>query len=422
MYCDICIIGAGASGLAAAVTAAEHCGADVVVLEGKQLPGRKIAASGNGRCNLTNVNAKGHQQVKEFFQHLGLFIRQEDEGRCYPLSGNSGDVVKALTRQAESLAVKIHTNHSVESVEKKGDFLVKGTIREKGKKNEKFTIRAGQLLIAAGGKSMAELGTSGDGVKFAKMMGHSVTRLVPVLTAVETVEKPEQQGYKGVRAKSRVYLEYRGDNIFSEQGEVQFTEDGISGICVFNLSRHMMIPEGKNFRNGFDDYKVHIDLLPDMDMEEAETSIKRAASSFVDRMERLGREDFEIEDGVVEILMSFVRKGIAEEIGRRIKNKLGKSKGYLYEVYDIACKSLEQIKDFNMQPIGARGWNFAQVTRGGVSLDEINMETMESKLVSGLYFAGEVTDFDGPCGGYNLQNAWLTGIRCGRAMAERGRK
>ena len=422
MYCDICIIGAGASGLAAAVTAAEQSSEQIIILEGKRLPGRKIAASGNGRCNLTNVNAEGYEQVKDFFQHLGLFIRQEEEGRCYPASGNSGDVLKALTRQIDCLGVKLYTDYRVETIEKKDMFLVSGMVCEKGKKNRKFTVKARKLLIAAGGKSMAELGTSGDGANFARKMGHSVTALVPVLTAVETVEKPQQQGYRGVRAKGRVYLDYRGETIFSEQGEVQFTEDGISGICVFNLSRYMMIPKGKNFRNGFEDYQIRIDLLPDVDEKTASSAVAMATSAFVERMQRMEKESFNIEDGVVQILLSFVREGLAREIGRRTVEELCKENVPLCQAQSVAQVALQKMKCFYMNPSGARGWNFAQVTKGGVPFEEVSIRTMESKLVPNLYFAGEVMDFDGPCGGYNLQNAWLTGIRCGKAMAEKRKK
>ena len=419
MNFDICIIGAGASGLAAAVTAAENTKGKIAIIEVKEQPGRKIAASGNGRCNLANANGKGYEETKKFFNHLGVMIKEEDEGRCYPHSENSADVVEALVRQATSLGVKIFTGCYAEEIEFEPEkFSIKCEKRISKKKKEYFSLNCRRLLIAAGGKSMPELGTKGDGTIFARKAGHRIKPLIPVLTAVETMENPKDRGYKGMRAKAGVKLTFKDNEIFSETGEVQFTEDGISGICVFNLTRYMMIPKGKGFKDGFKDYRIYIDFAPELSIDHSKDIIKESLRLFFARSSRTGINQWDSQYVIKETLLSIVRRELAQEIARRVWFKTGiETFSTEDNIEEIAEAINETLRYFIMEPKGVRGWNFAQVTKGGVDLGEIEETTMESKLVKGLYFAGEVTDYDGPCGGFNLQNAWITGIHAGKAMA-----
>lgn len=377
---DICIIGGGASGLAAAITAGrENPGKSITILEKKETPGKKLAATGNGKCNITNKNCENVQDILSFFDSLGVFTRTDDEGRVYPYSSQARDVVYALTKAAEASGVNIKTDLTVEKIEKTEDgFNIKtnGGI---------FTSR--KVLVATGGKSAPQFGTTGDGYTFARQLGHAVSRLRPVLTGIEIRE--DLKDVKGVRVKALVKLLKDSHVIGEEYGEVQFNEDGISGICVMNLSRFITLEEGETFAEGFGRYSVQMDLLPEISSCDLEKMLERRMAEGVENTE--------------ELLVSLVPDKLRKCIAGKQENEL--------------CKLIGLLKSFELSVKGTKGWKVAQCTSGGVVMDEIHSDTMESVLVKGLYFAGEVTDYDGPCGGYNLQYAWETGIKAGKAMA-----
>ena len=380
---DICIIGGGASGLTAAITAAEaRPELNILILEKKDKPGRKIIATGNGKCNLSNVKCSNFKVTEEFFSHLGLPIRTDSEGRAYPYTEESKAVCDALQRRIMELNIDLMTDAEVSSIE---------TVDDNGRKYFHITTgkkkySAEKVLIATGGKSAPSCGTTGDGFRFARKAGHSVSKLVPVLTAVETGE--DMSSFAGIRAKGEVSLKFKGKEIFREGGEIQFTKTGLSGICIFNLSRYLLIPEGSSFKDGFKDYQICIDFIPGTDgkklLEEREEAGFRGKES----------------------IRYIVKDSIADDI------------------YEKASGNTEKmailLKSYTVHPVNVRGWDFAQVTKGGVLLDEINKDTMESEIVPGLFFAGEVTDYDGPCGGFNLQYAWETGIKAGKGMTKNG--
>lgn len=378
MKVDICIIGGGAAGLIAAIFAKENNPASkVLILEKKNHVGKKIIASGNGKCNLSNEACEDAAETKDFFRKIGVLTRTDNEGRIYPHTEDSRTVRDALLQRATSLGVQVKTSAEVVSIS-----MTKGFVIDTGSSQ----FEASKILIATGGKAGPQCGSTGDGFRFAKTFGHKVTKLVPVLTAVEIKESLESLA--GIRAKGEVRLEFSGKEVFREAGEIQFTKDGISGICVFNLSRFMMIPVGKSFADGFDEYKIYIDFYPEFTEDEmSEIIASRRGMGFSD-------------DKMADFLLK-------QPLADFIETMSGMNEG--------ECVKL--IKNFPLSPKNTKGWNFAQATHGGVTLDEINMETMESSLVSGLYFAGEVIDYDGPCGGYNLQNAWTTGAKAGIAMA-----
>ena len=381
---DLIIVGGGASGLSAAVTAARKGIKQIAVIEKKEVPGKKIMASGNGRCNMTNLYAEGCSEILEFFASIGVLIRSEDEGRVYPYSEDAKDVVRALVKEAKKLGVEFITAAEVtdikclKSVSDVNWSMFEVTYRASSKEQR---ASATACLIACGGKAAPKLGTCGDGYRFAKSFGHSVSRLIPVLTAVELWQKPDELGLSGVRQKARVSLEFKGETLATESGEVQFTKTGLSGICIFNLSRYMLVPSGKTIKNGFDDYEIVIDFMPEYTKDE----VKNLSA---------------VRD---ESLCSIVK----EPIARVIREKKLSS-----ESPDI------QLKAMRLKPSGARGWDFAQVTKGGVVLDEIDAKTGMSKLQDGLFFSGEIMDFDAKCGGYNLQHAWHTGIIAGEGIFE----
>lgn len=381
MY-DACIIGGGASGLTAAI-ALKKSGGDpsVIILEKKHEPARKLLATGNGKCNLSNENCPGYKETLAFFQTIGLLTREDEAGRFYPYTEDAADVVEALLRRNKSAGIEIRCDAQVSAVtHEAGVFHVtygtKGSLR---------TIDCRKLLIAGGGKAGPAFGTTGDAYKLAESLGHRVTKLAPALTAVETYD--DMTAFAGIRAKARVMLKYKGEEVFEEAGEVQFTRYGISGICVFDLSRFLILPEGKNLKGGFDDYEILVDFFPKGG--DIENFLRQRA-----HMKDLAGEN---------ILDSLVR----QPIGRAIYEKSGG---------DVKAMA-ELLRGWPLRPKGLKGWDFAQITRGGVPLAQVDEETMESKIVKDLYFAGEVLDYDGPCGGFNLQNAWETGIRAGRGMS-----
>ena len=387
---DICIIGGGAAGLACAAEAAKLVpGISIFIVEKNDVLGRKILSTGNGRCNLSNVACPGHEKVLRFFDSIGVITRTDGEGRIYPYSEDAKDVADALTDAviksgADVMTGAVCTSCSYDEDEHlyETQISVKG---DDGKQQKEFSIISKRVLLSAGGKAAPKLGTTGDGYRIARKFYHTVTKLAPALTAVETHE--DLSSLAGVRAKVRITLISHGGSLFEEDGEVQFTDYGISGICVFNMSRFMEIPEGRTLINGFDDYAVEIDFLPET----------RDAAALVKERIKNGA-------GTDDVLRSVVKQPVAEMILEKTGGE-PEMTGWL-------------LKHFMVHPSGVKGWDHAEITRGGIPLQEIKMDRMESKYYPGLFFAGEIIDFDGPCGGFNLENAWETGLRAAAAVAD----
>lgn len=342
---DVCIIGGGASGLAAAASLKD--GIKACIVEKNPVPGKKIMASGGGRCNITNKEASGSEEIVEFFRSMGLELYCDAEGRYYPYSNQASDVTKTLMTSINKKNTKIYTGFSADSIRTEGGkFFVYG---------ERGIISADNIVIATGGKSYPQLGTSGDGYSMARSLGHDVRRVYPVLTPVECENMPD---FKGIRCRGRVTLYKDGSIVSSEKGEIQFTADGISGICVFNITMGIRAEDGEDPRKAMKRYEISIDFAPDYSMEQI--------------------EDRETSFGIV-------TGRIAEKVG------------------------IKELKDYRLKVKGTKGWKQAQCTAGGVDLSQIDADTMESKLLTGLYFTGEVLDVQYPCGGFNLQHAWETG-------------
>ena len=382
---DLVIAGGGAAGLAAAVQAglllkdsSAACLPRVALIEKKEVPGKKLSATGNGRCNLSNEACTEREEVDSFFDCLGLLTRTDEAGRMYPYSEEAGEVSALLTETARDLNVEIMTSCQITRVvpAAEGGFI----LVTEGKEGT-FGIRCSKLLIAMGGKSYSAFGTTGDGYSIARKLGHTVTRLAPSLVPVEV--KEDLAPLAGVRAKAKVSLLHCGNLVAEEEGEVQFNKDSLSGICIMNLSRLLVLNPEKSFEEAFAEYELCLDLVPEHGTEEVKAV--------------LGRKP---ED---QMLRGLVRKKLA---------------GYILERTEGTETAAALLKDLRFTVTGPKGWNDAQVTRGGVVLDEVNPETMESKILPGLYFAGEILDYDGPCGGWNLHFAWQTGLKAGRSMAE----
>lgn len=400
-FYDVAVMGAGPSGLAAAITVKMMSpDLSVVILEKKEKPAKKLRASGNGRGNLSNEKCDDLESVLWFFSQVGIAVRMDDEGRIYPYSEEAEAVAQTLVDRAAGLGVKILLNSRVKDAKAdlKGGFRI--FISEKD--GYESCLKCRSFLIASGGKSFAAYGSSGDGYSLARSFGHQVTPLIPGLTAIEV--KEDISSLKGVRAKGEVRLFDNGDLKFREKGEIQFREDSISGICVMNLSSALPAASSADMKKeAFAYLRISINLAPDWD-----------AAGLVDFL-RL-KQQFK-GAAAADMLETIVKKPLAHML--LAKNGLDEKKhaSGLSAAYIVNLAN--GIRNFSFTPIGLKGWKEAQVTKGGVALDSVCSSTMESLLVKDLYFAGEVLDYDGPCGGFNLHNAWLTGIKAGRAIAQK---
>ena len=391
---DICIIGAGASGMAAALEAAEvNPAARILVVEKNDRPGRKIRATGNGRCNISNEKAKNSRQAVQLLEKWGIAIRTLDSGLMYPYSESAGDVADLLTMEMKTRGVSLWTDTFIKEISPRpetSDFLLTVETADSTKR-----ITASKVIAAVGGKAGPRYGTTGDGYKMMRNLGHTVTAPVPILTPVEC----KGDGCNligGTRAKGTVTLkEHRGEDwkkVFEESGEIQFTSFGISGICVFNMTRYMRFKPGR----GIDDFRIEVDLCPERNLMEY----------IADRKVRTP------ELNVGWLLTSVLKEKLAAYVLARSEIDTAKTIG---ELTEAECRTIcAQVHGLAFHPTGVRGWKEAQCTSGGVVLSELDEKTGESKLCPGLYIAGELQDYDGPCGGYNLNHAWLTGSAAGR--------
>lgn len=347
---DVCILGGGASGLAAAASLDKNL--KICLLEKNKILGRKIMATGGGRCNITNAACCNKDLTLDFFESLGMALYKDGDGRYYPYSNHASDVAKVLKESAEKNKADIFTDFEASDVSyENGCFFI--TDRKK-------IFRADKLIMASGGKAAPAMGTTGDGYKFAKKFGHKINKLYPVLTAIECGNFND---IKGVRARGRVSLLKDEKIIDEELGEIQFTEDGISGICVMNLTLQIKSDDGENIKDSLKRYSLKLDLAPDFTKD----MLEKRTTSF----------------GI-----------LSDKLSARV------------------C--IDDIKGWMLPVLGVKGWKNAQCTAGGIRLDEVNLKTMESKFARGLYIVGEILDFQGKCGGFNLQNAWETGIKAAK--------
>ena len=401
MKTEIAVIGGGASGMMAAITARKS-GKEVVILERKDRILKKVLITGNGRCNITNVNADisnyfgknissvgnilnsfNPQDTMDFFNGLGIVCNEENRGKVYPLSGQASSVVDALRFEAERLGIKIETKFYVRKIEKDGfKFKIYSEDRKK--------IEAGRVILAAGGQSYPELGSNGSGFELAKELGHNVTRLSPSIVQLKT-EKNQVKGLQGI--KTDVAVTAYGDNkkICTYDGELLFTDYGISGNVVFNIS--FVMPLYKNV-------EFEIDFMEKFDYNELYEILKERKKM----MSHLTMENY-FNGMINKKLGQFLSKisGI-EKLSKPVK-----------DLNDSEIRKLcTVLKKYRIKILDTTGFKNAQVTAGGVSLDEVNSETLESKIVKGLYFSGEVLDVYGECGGFNLQWAWASGYIAGK--------
>lgn len=412
----IVIVGGGASGLAAAITAARK-GCQVTVLEHKERPGKKILATGNGRCNLTNLRLDpdtGYrggtpgfaasvlskvtvEETLAFFEDMGLPVRDRD-GYVYPRSAQAAAVADTLILEAEHLGARLLCGVHVRQVEqrKNGAFLVRAASPE-GDVN----IPADCVILATGSKAAPATGSDGSGYGLAEALGHTVIPPLPALVQLICRGKVFRQ-LAGIRAEGEVRLYLDGTLAAGDRGELQLTDYGISGIPVFQVSRYASVglAEGRTV-------EAELDFWPDREESQVLSFLKR-------RRDRLPyRTGEEFLTGLFAkklgcVLLSSSGISLTDPAGQIPDRKLERLAG--------------QIKAFPAQITGTKSFDSAQICCGGVSVDQVDPATMESRLVPGLYLTGELLDIDGICGGYNLQWAWSTGILAGRSAAGRNHR
>ncbi len=392
------IIGAGASGMAAAISAAHHPGVQVELFERQARVGRKLQATGNGRCNLSNIHADasryhgedpsfvlpalsrmGAAETLVWFRELGLFTVTEESGKVYPYSDQANSVVDVLRFALQAPNITLRTGFEVKKVTKSED----GFVVDDGEQ----TVFCDKLIIACGGIAGTKLGGSMSGYRILSRFGHRSTRLRPALVQLKT-DWNGVVALKGVRAQCQASV-YQGDMLFAKsEGEVQFTEYGLSGPVIFEVSRDVCVGSGR--------WSCRLDFLPDYTKEQV----------FADLCKRR-RTCLTAEDLLTGILHNRLGRVIVKTAHVQAN----------CPVADITDEQLYQICDaikcFEITISEAMGMDSAQVTAGGVHTCDFDPETMESKLVSGLYACGEVLDIDGDCGGFNLQWAWSSGCCAG---------
>jgi hypothetical protein len=392
---SIAIVGGGPAGMVAAISA-KRKGSSVVICEKMPSLGKKLLASGNGRCNLSNdklddgcyndqarplirsvFNKFGGQEIKNFFKELGLEIYSDDTGRIFPVTNQSASVLKILEMEIGRLSIPLELSFEVSGISASNEgFLVTS------KSNKK--IACGSLILAAGGKTYPALGSDGNAYRLAAHFSHNIVEPVPaaVPIVVKDILCHLLQGQKiAATAKSII-----GGKVFSQaSGELMFTKYGLSGTAILDVSDEVSIAlNRKNEKDVF----ISIDMVPFMKREAIQSEVARRIAS-----------GFSGEELIAGIL----------------PNKFGAAlKGLL------ATRTPEVIaaglKDRLFKAIGTRGWNEGEFTAGGVDLREVAESTLASKLKKGLYFAGEVLDVNGRRGGYNLAWAWASGFVAGLAV------
>lgn len=413
----VLICGAGPAGLFAAITAAEN-GASVTVLEKMQSPCRKLAITGKGRCNITNSSQKSDfikkfrssknfikkvfsahfsDEVVSFFENNGVPVKTERGQRVFPQSDNAADVVSAIIKKAQSLNVKITNNIKVTKViTDRSQVVAIKTICSKTGKEE--TLETDNIIIATGGMSYPATGSNGDGYKIANSLGHTITQPSPALVPLETVTSRPSR-CQGVSLRNiNASLWCNGKKTMSEFGELLFTHFGLSGPVVLTLSR-----EAVNAINRKDKVEISIDLKPALDHNKLDQRLLRDIED---------NKKKQVENLLKNLLPSKMIPFCLDEL-----NINGKKPAH--EITKEERKKLRLwLKDLRFKIKNHRPLAEAIVTAGGIDTKEINPATMESRLIKGLFFAGETLDIDADTGGYNLQAAFSTGIIAGETAAK----
>ena len=405
---DLAVLGGGASGMMAALSALREARAPlrVTVLEKQDRVGRKLAATGNGRCNLTNahagpqnyhtsgdiafldeaMNAFPPEEVMDIFHELGLIPVERDEGRVYPLSDQAASVVDVLRFSLAECGAQIRCGCLARTVARTA---------------EGFRIACGEdeliarrVVLAAGGEAAPRLGGCADGYRIARALGHTVLPRFPALTALKTETEP-LRALKGCKFQGEIALRIDGREIRRERGEILFTDYGLSGIAAMQLSAWAARAEGRRV-------EAELRFLPETPDALTE-ELKARQNALCSRP----LEDF---------LTGMLNKRIAQTLLKQCTDEPLASPAAALKSEELRALA-GRLHAWRLRVTGVQGFDQAQVTSGGVSTREVDPRTMQSRRCPGLYLCGEVLDVDGDCGGYNLQWAWASGLLAGASAA-----
>ena len=411
---DIAVIGAGASGLLAAISAAQ-IGPElrIVIVEKNSEPAKKLYATGNGRCNYMNRYVKPEdfrsagtegvpphakslfsgssaEKMIRFLRELGIEPREEEDGRLYPRSNQAADVVRALLTAVGNAGIEIVCGFDVREISQIEDSC-------KILSAERDYLYARRVVIATGGKAGIQYGCTGDGYKLAASFGHSVIKPIPALT--QLVTRDDISMMVGARVRARIKLlgvmGYGSRLAAEDSGEVQFTRDSLSGICTFNVSRFLRYEEGVS-------YRAELDLMEEYSDQSVEELLTHRRAGFRN-------------EPVPMLLTGLVPDRVASYISSRAGAKPGRLCASL-ESSDIK-RIARLLKTLSFDITGTKSWKDAQVTCGGVSLSEVDPQSFASARSKYLYLAGELLDVDARCGGFNLSFAFASGMAAGMAAA-----
>lgn len=416
---EVIVAGCGPAGMMAAIAAAER-GARVTVLEGMERPGKKLLLTGNGKCNLTNLNPalpESYRSVEEggtdtarrildqfsvkdtmdFFHKLGL-LTTDRNGYVYPRTGQSASVLELLLARMRQLRIKLKYSEKIRAIRREDDGLWQVTTGS-------WTYRCHRLILCCGSKAAAATGSDGSGYELARQAGHRITSILPALTALKGKKQPFLPAAAGVRCPAKVSLygiplgDAKEQFLSEDTGELQLNEEGISGIVVFQGSRYaaLALSEGKRV-------SARLDFLPEKREMELSSWIKGRQSLWAGA-------DVPVQSALSGLLPGKLLTAVLRETGIKPAarmDSLGERQ---------ITELVRQMKGFILPVTGTRGFAQCQVCAGGIALEEVNGATLESKKCPGLFFAGEILDVDGPCGGYNLQWAWSSGYVAGSRAA-----
>lgn len=390
---DILIIGAGAAGIAAAISAARCANQKIILIDRMPRIGKKLLVTGNGRCNLSNLNISpknyygsvnpekilaAYPDIRPFFEELGLYTVSDDAGRIYPLSFSAASVLDALRFALEKYGVEVITDCPCVDLKKQEEYFLADTALG--------PISAKCVILTAGGCASPVHGSNGSGFKLAESLG---IKLSPPRPALCPLKAEGTAPLDGIRAKCAVSLIQNGEFTKIERGELQFTKTALSGICIFDLSS--VYQGGEAF--------VKIDFLPDFDRNSTKKMLKNAVNS---RGNKTAADCF---SGI------FYKK-LSQYLLKSAKISHSKSAS---EITEAELNSLlETVKSHKIKITGAADFSSAQVCGGGIKASEIT-ENFMSNRVKGLFFAGEILDIWGECGGYNLHFAFASGLSAGRS-------
>jgi len=416
---DVAVIGAGAAGLAASIFTAEAAAMgdrpqSIVLLDGAKTIGAKILVSGGGRCNVTHevvtpidffgnrriiknvLAAFSVEQTVKWFTSLGVELKREETGKLFPVTDKARTILTALVNRCHALGIIIHSDHRVAGVDRlpgpQAGFLVHHT---------HGTLHSRKVILATGGRSIPKSGSDGFGYTLVRRLGHHVTATVQALVPLVLEDTMFHEHLSGLSQEVELTTVVKSRKVDCRTGSLLWTHFGISGPVVMDASRFWTLGHEQR-----ETVEVYGNFLPGQTKEEAKSWFMEQATDNP-RRSLLKTWAHQIPERFAEALCSHVEcnpRTAAAQLPRKDRDRL-----------------LAALTQFKFPVTHGRGWNYAEVTAGGVPLEEINFQTMESKLVPGLYLIGEILDCDGRIGGFNFQWAWATGFLAGRAVALRKR-